>query len=125
VQGVHVECQDQALGANALGTCDHHFLYVDWKLSVETPQQEVSNRTIYNYLKLQDPEILESFRTALAGEMQQWAIEASPSRNSLQANNLSESALHEGLDTMYSSLTSHISKSVSDTILSKVVGPNC
>jgi hypothetical protein len=41
VQGVHVECQDQALGANALGS-DHHLLYVDWKLSVETPQQEIS-----------------------------------------------------------------------------------
>jgi hypothetical protein len=53
VQGVHVECQDQALGANALGS-DHHRLYVDWKLSVETPQQEVSNRTVYNYLKLQE-----------------------------------------------------------------------
>jgi hypothetical protein len=124
VQDIAVECQDQSSGAIALGS-DHHLLYVSWKLKVDTPQQDIARRRIHVYVKLQEPEILQAFRTALAGEMQDWAAKAAPFCNLLEAGGLTGNALAEGLDGTYTSLMEHISKAVSATIPSKVVGPDC
>jgi hypothetical protein len=57
--------------------------------------------------------------------MQHWATKAAPFCNSLEGGTLSKDALNQRLDTMYSSLTSHILKAVSETVPSRVVGPNC
>jgi hypothetical protein len=123
VQGVSVECHDQSSGANALGS-DHHLLHVDWKLKVDTPEQNIPRWRIHNYARLQEPEILQAFRTPLAGEMQEWAAKAAPFCNLLEAGALTENALTEGLDGIYTS-PRHISKVVFAAIPSKMVGPDC
>ena len=74
---VRVECNDQLEGANALGS-DHHLISVDWKLSVDVPEESSAQRRITDYSKLQDPATLQAFQAALSGEMDSWSTSATP-----------------------------------------------
>jgi hypothetical protein len=89
----------------------------------DTPED--SRRRITNYLKLQEPEVQEAYQLALAGELQQWALESAHFCSKLDEGRMSDLAIQEGLDIIYTSLTDHILHAVSATIPSKMVGPDC
>lgn len=120
-----VECYDQSKGANALGS-DHHLLFVEWKVSAVISEERNQQDTIRDYSKLQEPETLQAFQSALSGEMSAWQpLPTVFEVLALETETLSESALALQLDQLYSLLTEHIQKAIAATIPSKVVGPNC
>jgi exonuclease III len=124
VQNVHVECQDQTQGANALGN-DHNLLFVDWKLSIDRANQEASaSRTVWDLDRLQAPEVREAYQEALAGELQSWSTSISRFMELPTDSGLSELQLQRGLDTIYGLLLHHIFQAMSLSIPTKTVGPN-
>ena len=74
---VRVECHDQLEGANALGS-DHHLLFVDWRLTVEAPEESRPLRIVTDYSKLQEPATLQAFQAALSSELSDWTATAAP-----------------------------------------------
>jgi hypothetical protein len=121
VERVHVECNDQSLGANAFGS-DHNLLYVDWKLHVDVPECGMSaTRTIWKMSNFEDAKARRKYQQALSANLKYWRSTCNPLL--LHPGTEAQRNSNE-LDISYHLLVETIQTSLAETISVKTVGPD-
>jgi hypothetical protein len=120
VERVHVECNDQSLGANAIGS-DHNLLYVGWKLHVDVPECMSATRTIWRMSDFEDAKIHTKYQQTLSAKLENWKSTCDP----LLLRPGTEAQINSNvLDISYHLLVETIQNSLAETISVKTVGPD-